>query len=465
MARGRRTKYTGPKFSSVQVFSPPPGFGWPFATYPITVMKYGPNYTSDFNPRAYASSAFAGTKYFVNGSTGSNSNNGLTSATAVKSIWKATQLGNATSAPFNVEVAVISGGYGRADGFTNTSTPVPNTQPAAYVAAGATLPERGGIVDCWVGDTLAWTGTTDATYTTLYKVARSNVSQVINPTVLDTFGDPILATKYADAATADAASGSAWAQVGTDIYVKWANGSVVSNTNTRALLKATPNFIQDGTSKSVYLEGFNFQGGANGAVACTAAATMNFIAVNCSAAFAGDNAVNVNAWKLDYMTGLCALINCIGSNGEADGINSHWTPGGTSAMFTLTQNCIGRSNGRDTTLSCNGITSHDGVISIDIGGHYHNNYGANVIPINGCQMWCVGTFSHDSYGDVVHGGVTVPTDYQTQNTAQMWLEQCRSSKSSLSMYASNTSTIYSRAFDKSVAQSQSIDPGAFIKIY
>jgi hypothetical protein len=419
--------------------TPPAGFNWPFATYPLAVRAAGPySFATNFVPESYAAAALAGPTYFVNGSTGSDAANGTSLGTAVKSIWKATQLGNAGGVPFNVSVAAITGGYPRENGFSNVSTAVPNTQPAAYVATG-------GTVECWVGSTLTWPGTPDATFTNCYVAARSNVSQIIDTSATDANGDYLRMVQVADAATCNTTPNS-WAQVTTNIYVHRTNGDAVTNANTRALLKATPNFVQDGTSKSVYLKGFAFQGGTAGAVAMTAAATMNFIAVNCRAQYAGDSATNVNGWKIDFITGLAALVNCIGSQNEADGFNTHWTPGGSVLLYTLTINCKGYNNGRDTVQSCNGITSHDNAIGIDVMGEYYGNYGANVIPINGNQMWCLGTYAHDSVGDVGHGGSTTPTDFQTQATAVMWLQNCRSAVSGTSLLASNTSTIKTRNF-------------------
>ncbi|UEM16776.1 hypothetical protein J4G43_022710 [Bradyrhizobium barranii subsp. barranii] len=424
---------------------PPSGFNWPFATYPLKVRQTGAYaFTTNFVPEAYAAPALAGVVYWADVGAGSNTNPG-SQASPVKSIWKATQLANAGGVPATVMVKYNSAGYGRADGFTNTSTPVPNTVPIAYIAYGATFPAQGGIVDCWVGDALTWPGTPDGTFTNCYVAARSNVSQIIDVSATDANGDYLRMVQVADAATCNSTPNS-WAQVTTNIYVHRTNNDAVTNANTRAMLKATPNFVQDGTSKDVYLKGFNFQGGAAAAVACTAAATMNFMAVNCSAKYAGDSATNVNGWKLDYMTGLAALVNCIGSQNEADGINTHWTPGGTPALFTLTINCKGYNNGRDAVQSCNGLTSHDNAINIEVTGEYYGNYGANVIPINGNQMWCLGTYAHDSVGDVSHGGSTTPTDFQTQATAVMWLQNCRSAVSATSLLASNTSTIKTRNF-------------------
>lgn len=438
---------------TIPAITMPVGFNWPQNLYPLTIAFNGTGYVTSFNSMQYARGAFAGTQYFVNGSTGSDANTGLSLAQAVKSIWKATQLGNATGAPFIAWIASIPGGYPRENGFANVSTPVPNTQPAAYVATG-------GTVETWAGSTLTWSLDTSNTYT----AARTSVSQVIDVGNTDADGDYLRMVQVADAATVYATPGS-WAQVAGNIYVHRIDNSAVTNSNTRALLKGTPQFVTDATSKDVYLSGISCQGGASGSFAMTVAATLNFIAVGCQGSFAGDNLVNVNSWKLDFINGLVACVNCVASQAEADGFNTHWTPGGTPNIYGLFINCTGRNNGRDTVLSCNGITWHDGTIGIAVGGSYFGNYGANVIPIDSCQALCVGVYAHDSRGDVSHGGTTVPTDFQTQVTAQMWLWNCRSGVSTNSLVASNTSTILSHSFTQSAGQLQVQGAGATIGTY
>lgn len=437
----------------------PAGFPWPLATYPITFGFSNGVYTANFDPRPYNAGLRLGQPtLFANLGTGSDANNGLTPATAVKSIFKATQLGNATNLPFYVQIDASGGtSFPRDNNFTNVGTPVPNTQEAAYVVVN-------GTIDCWSGSNLAFPSSNDVTFPNTYSLTRSAVARVLNTVTLDVNGDYTEYPKVADAATCDATRPS-WAQVGTTLYINTIGNVAPTTSDTRVLLQSTPNFANAVTSKSVYFENINFIGGQAGAVSMGNIATMNLGAKNCSAKFGGSTVDAANGWRLDNITGIASLQNCVGSCNESDGINSHWTPGGTPGLYTLTINCIGRNNGRDTVTSCNGLTSHDGIISIDVNGEYYGNFGANVIPILSCQMFGLGIYSHDSQGDVSHGGVTVPTDYQTQNTATMYLQSCRSATSTNALLASNTSTIRIRNFQPTAGQAIVQQTGATISAF
>lgn len=425
----------------------PVAFNWPNSTYPVNLVYNGTKWITDFNPDTYAQAALSGPQFFVNVGTGSDANSGLTQALAVKSIFKATQLGNALGVPFCVYVA--PGSYPRENNFTTTGTLVPNTQPAAYIATGTG-------VECWSGTVLTWPGSPDVTFPNTYKVARSNVARVINLTTNDANGDYVELIKVADAATCNATANS-WAQVATDLYVHRTSEEAPTTANTRVLLLSTPNLQTGATSKDVYVYGIDFQGGANGAVSIQTAATLNAMFVNCSMKYAGASGNAVNGLAINNITGLVACKNCIAACNQVDGFNIHKTAG---SPYLLTIDCVGRNNGRDTNLSCNGLTTHDGALVIDVNGEYYQNYGANVIPINTCQMFCAGTYSHDSFGDVVHGGTTIPTDYQTQNTAEMWLLDCRSSVSTNALVLSDTSIMLTRNFTSGVGQLNVIGAGA-----
>lgn len=426
----------------------PSGFVWP-AAYPVSFQQTGPNsFSSGFDPMAYAVPALEGTPYYVNVGTGSDANTGLSLAQALKSIHAAITKGNTGGVPFRV--AVAAGSYPRENNFTSTGTLVPATQPCAIIGS--------GLVECWAGTVLTWPGSPDATFTSTYKVARGSVARVLNLTTNDANGDYAELVKVADAATCNSTPNS-WAQVVGDLYVHRTAEEAPTTANTRVLLLSTPNLQTGATSKDIYVSGIDFQGGSGGAVAVVGTATLNAMFVNCSGKYAGAVGVNVNGFAVDNITGLVAAKGCIAACNEADGFNVHKNAG---APNLLTINCIGRNNGRNSALSCNGWTIHDDAPGIDVNGEYFGNYGANVIPINGCQAFCVGTYAHDSIGDEGHGGTTTPTDFQTQNTATLWLQGTRSGVSATSLNASNTSAIRKKNHTASAAQTETVAAGAAI---
>ncbi|MGY4295386.1 hypothetical protein ACVWXN_003481 [Bradyrhizobium sp. i1.4.4] len=299
---------------------------------------------------------------------------------------------------------------------------------------------------------MSWPGAHDATFTNSYRVARSSVSRVIDLLHTDAAGDYLDIPQVADGATVDANTG--WAQVTTDLIIRRSDDLAPTNLNTLVLLKTIPMVVTDATSKDLYIKNATLFGGAAGSVANTAQATLNLMLEDVVTGYAGDSATNVNGYKFDFNTGLVAAVRCRGARAEADIFNGHWTPGGTPGLYLYTEDCIGRNGGRDTVQSCNGLTIHDDIKAADIGGEFYGNFGSNVIPINGCKMWCLGTYAHDSQGDVGHGGTSPPRDFESQGTAQLYLQNTRSAGSATSLIASNTSTIFKRNHTSGVGQTE-----------
>lgn len=433
---------------------PPSGLGFPFADYPLAVRRRGGRFLTDFKPEAYAADALAGPSYFVDIATGNDGNPGTSWGAAVKSIFVATQLGNAGGVPF--QVSVKAGVYSRANGFTNSGPMVIPTQPAAYRAVG-------GRVTCWAGGDLGWSGSPDATYGNCFAVARSNVTVVLDLAHANGFGDPAELVRVADAATCDATAGS-WAQVGGTLYVHRADGVAPTNASTRVLLVVDA-FALDGTGKSVYLEGFDFQGGANGGVFVQGAATRSLVFVDCSARYAGGPSHFYDGFRILDTSGLVLLVRCVAASNAKDGFNFHWGQGGTPSLHHLTIDCRAYDNGRYESHSNNGLTSHDGLAGIDVGGLYHDNFGANVVSDSASRLWCLGTEARDSLGDGPRGGVVEPVDFNTQETTSFWLERTKTSGSARSLVAGDTSTIRLRQHRAAPGQAQFADVGATITTY
>ncbi|BCP52839.1 hypothetical protein K32_14560 [Kaistia sp. 32K] len=431
--------------------APPAGLGFPLADYPLAIRRRGGRFLCDFKPEAYAAAALAGPAYYVDIATGNDANPGTSWGAAVKSIFAATQLGNAGGVPF--QVWVKAGTYSRVNNFTNMGPMVIPTQPAAYRAFG-------GRVTCWSGHDLSWPATPHATYGNCYAVARSTVTVVLDLLRPNAFGDPAELVRVADAATCNATPGS-WAQEGGTLFVRRADGAVPSNINTRVLIVVDA-FALDATGKSVYLEGFDFQGGANGGVFVHGSAARHVIAVDCSARYAGGPSHAGDGFLIEDSQGLAALVRCVAASNANDGISFQWTRGGAPTLSPLTIDCRGHDNGRHAHLANNGLACHGGLAAIEIGGDYHDNCGANVLLTDASKLWCIGTFASRSLGDVGRGGSDGPIDFHAAGTSQMWLERTRSAVSTHALMATDIARIRLRQHEKGAGQAELAVGGASI---
>ncbi|WP_018184149.1 hypothetical protein [Kaistia granuli] len=440
--------------SPVRQRVPPAGLGFPLVDYPLALRQRGDRFLADFGPEAYASAALAGPTYHVDIATGNDTNAGTSWGTALKSIFVATQLGNTGGVPFNVRVK--AGVYPRANNFTNNGPMVVPTQPVAYRAVG-------GRVTCWAGHDLAWPATPHATYGNCYAVARSTVTVVLDLVAQNAFGDPLELIRVADAATCNATPGS-WAQESGTLYVRRADGAVPSSANTRVLIVVDA-FALDATGRSVFLEGFDFQGGANGGVFVHGTAARNVILVDCSARYAGGPSHAGDGFRIEDSGGIAALVGCVAAANASDGFDIRWSLGGTPSLRPLAIDCQGYGNGRHAHVSNNGFACHDSLSGIVVGGDFHDNCGANLRVAGAARLWCLGTVAQASLGDAARGGTVPSIDFQATGTAQLWLERARSAVSTYAFAAADTAAIRLRQHAKGTGQAELAPGGASITAY
>lgn len=440
--------------AALKAIAPPPNFSWPFAQYPVKAYWAGDVAKCSIAPESLIDPAcFAGVLYYVDFTNGSDTNNGTSWATAVKSIWKAISLGNATGAAYRVKVK--AGTYPRANSFTNNATVFP-TQSVMLEAVG-------GRVVTGPFDSLTWAQ--DGTYTNTYSATRSNVQRVFDITATDEFGNYAELTPVASATLCNTTPGS-WYSDGTKLYVRRLDGAAVTNTNTRAYLQAGC-AVHKETGNHWYAKGFDLEGGTDQGVAYIYGNTgvpRRSVWVNCSAKYAGGagNLLKNGFGALDFH-GLVAFFGCIGNANTADGFNAHYTPG-TGYCCLLTVGCTGFDNGRFTNQSNNGLTAHETVLAIDIGSEYGWNRGGTLRNIGTTQMWVVGSKIHDDQGDVSLGGAMTPTQVQVDNSAKLWMDSVVIYGGGTSLKAADTSAIYTRSVTE-VGGSRSVAAGATIVAY
>jgi len=422
--------------TAVYAAVPPPGFAWPFDQYPLSVVVQGGTAVTDFIPERHINPAcYLGARYFVDVAKGNDTNAGTSLAAPVKSIWKAFSLGNATGAAYRV--TIVAGVYPRANGWTNNGSAIPNQH--------VVVDTLGGTVITGPFDALAW-GSADATYTNSYKVSRAGVCRVFDLTTTDAFGQYVELVNVADAATCNTTPGS-WAQVGSDLYVRRADGAAVTNANTRAYL-TVDNLILNGTSGDLFVRNVVFEGGPTGAARIFGTVAnvtpRKAIFVNCRALYSGQASGVANGMRVYDYKGLVAFVGCSGMANSQDGFNAHYNLADSGSLYLLTVNCEGVDNGRYNSQSNQGLTIHESVVAIDINGHYAWNHGGNIRNINQSQMWVICPRCHDDVGDVAMGGTVTPTDIFADDQARIWVDGGTSGGSATSLRASGTSVLLYR---------------------
>lgn len=403
------------------VVAHPNGFAWPFNTYPVTVSKYYGRFSTDIDPRSLVnSSIFTTTNFiFVDGVNGVDATAAVVSNVAnyatspAKSMGKALQLGNATGSAYRV--LVKAGTYDR------SLTPhFFGTYPSQHLSIEA----WGGRVVFGNFDVLSWS--LDGTFTSCYKATRSNVSRVFDITNKDANGYYTELTLVADATTCNTTPNS-WVDVSnTTLYVRRADGAAVTNANTRAYLGAALETLNmpNAVDKDLYISGLDIEGGATGCLHGSAA-HRNIVGEDCTFRYSGSIATPIDCVQLVSQAGLCAFFRCDASYSSKDGFNAHYTAGPATNSYVLTVDCTGKNNGRGTSTSNNGFTLHETCMGIDINGRYDGCYGGNVHNIGTSQMWCVGTTSTNSLGDVPLGGTYLSASFRLdQGPARMWLDGC-----------------------------------------
>jgi hypothetical protein len=434
---GRRLDAYTPVSGSGQTATIPAGLGWDSTNYPLTITLTDLPGTSRgygavdktpeqlFNAASTALTAPGATFYVSTG--GNDANNGTTSGTPVKSIWKAVALANTANVPSKIIVA--AGTYYRANNIWNSGATGYPTVDIALVADGGRVVT--GSFDA------AGTPTVDATYTNTYSWAVANCNKVVDMANLNRYGNYTELVKVTTAAECNVIPNS-WAIVSGTLYVNRADRQPVTTATTRiyrpatngVALRSAVNFYLGGTSGN---DGWDVEGGNQiGVFDVTVNPANNpytgrhvCVVKNSTFKYGGGStdtttrAVSVEGWN-----GLAAFFNCRGDAAQTDGFNFHNVYAAAS-MNVLTVNCTGYDNGRYPQPSCNGWTAHENVVGIDVAGYYRDSHGGTVRNINTSKMLAVGTWCDGDFGDVPYGGSVPPTAFRMDDSAQLWAERTK----------------------------------------
>lgn len=395
----------------------------------LQAVKRGDSVTCNIKPEDLFDVSAITNTYYVNVARADNTGNGLTWATAKKSIRSAIDTANASGLPS--KIAVKAGTYSRTNGFNTTGTGVTTAVPLyIYSVFGRT--KTGNF------DELTYTKTGGQTY--VWQATRSLVNNVLNPQIDAEY------TYVASIAACDALPGSFFTDNVT-LYVHAHSSGVVTSQN------CLPNLNANGTifigNQNVMVSGFDFIGGSAGTVSFSGGSTNVCIMQDCTASYALGGIYSSRTAQNGVVVlgcGIFAAFDSESSKNSNDGFNIH-KDGAEVRPFSLFVNSCGFNNGAlSTSTSNNGYTVHDGCHSIDIGGTWTGSIGTNSGHINdGTVVWQFGSKAGSSEGDVINGGtVTWGAFGAWSGTVTLYLDSCTDFNSSVGVYASGGATAYIR---------------------
>lgn len=421
----------------------PAGFSWDedYALTPYLTVSGNERYgdidktpAELFGEHSTALSAPTNT-FWVDVAAGSDSNNGLTAATAFQSLLAARNAVNALGSTAKARVNVKAGVYGI--GYTwsgSTATAVGVNRDTAYVAYGGKVTVGSFLTD--------YTGfAADATHTNTF-----SMTALADPAtrVVDLWQGGVEYTLVPSAAACNTTPGS-WCTEGGKVYVNTANRLIPTAKTIRVFVQrpafyartAVNLFIgsEDGSPWSI--QGGNAggawsNGGAVWVDMLTPIATKKvFVLDNVSADYSGAQGVTANGLTFERWYGLIAMFDCASVGPSKDAINvanNVYTTDGTSSpgTYVLTVNCTLTNPGRGNNVSCNSETAHSSNVHwIDIASRCSRGRGGTIRHVDYSEALIIGALVSGDIGDVhTATGTTQPTAVRADDSAELWLDKC-----------------------------------------
>lgn len=390
--------------------------GWTWKNAPIKIQRYGKRIKTNLDVASLKITG-AGKTYYV-ATTGVNTNDGLSPATALRDIDEAIAKADAQT------IYVKAGLYTRALG----------TSSQTYANKKFNVIGYGGSVIITTHDVLTYALTEGQAHT--YESARTLVGSVMDNATKDAYGEPTLLVLRESIADVEANPGS-WYHDGAKVYVHTHDSRSPDGNNRFPDIWACliVNNISITGNSEVYLENLSFYGGSVLKLDSAAITdTPKVYGKNCKFMNADSvtpfNGVNVNGGAL------CIFQNCVAAGNGYDGFNYHTQH--SIIPYAIEINCVGRGNGDGS--ADNGSTMHDGGKIIRINGEYHDNSGPNMIDVNaGTESWNLGCTAYHKITPLSTNNFAVG---QATGAAKMWLDSCFAYSGDIRVGAE--STLYTR---------------------
>lgn len=380
---------------------------------------------------------YTGKVYYVAGVSGLDTNDGLTSATAFKTVNKARSMVDIDIMHFVKE----SFDFYRQIGFNSVVT----TRPIKFVA------DPGLKIRISCHDQLTWT--LSGGYTKTYQATRTNVATVLDSLILDEYGIPTGLKKVNSIAEVETTPGS-WYTTGGIVYVQTADSRAIVNNSIWAELHSVYNLYYTGPGV-VATNNVEFYGGDPGPVyviPSISADKPQFHSKNSKFLYSGTN-TGTNANGLNLLgTEYNFHVGSIAAYNTDDGFNYHLSPTNNIIPKFIEIGCKGFRNG-STSDTDNGFTSHDGCIGVRISCEAFENKGPNFADVSpGTSVLEIDCVAYDSKAiDQVHQN----SDFQAYDSGKIRLYKCRtvkpngqnsSSKYSLYVDAAATANVHDNTF-------------------
>ena len=408
----------------------------------LTVYRRGGKYTTDLTAASLRPSAPTVT-YFVNAqgavgswAAGNDANDGLSRATAKKSISALITALNASPPAGWVEIVLRDGGYySTADGFNNTTVSAYNLSVIVENNGLAWLPSGRTGLEFVLGSG------------TIYRRVGHTAVGVIWFGGLGTWGEPTRLTQNTTAWANEAAvyAGLAlgqWTMFAGNCYIRLPDDSVPGVDTMTIGASATTLACLTVVDRGLFLRGLRFTGlGCGISWRSRFGAARNFGALNVWVA--GSNGTR-DLFEIDNDDGLNFMQGCRADFGGKDGFNYHqYTT--YNGGYTIELDCAATNNG--SVSSDNGTTIHEAYTIVRINGVYVRNNSRNLHDINTSRSVNIGCIAGLSWSTASGQDIAFNSGQGglSASGARMWLIDCqsagRSGANGVDYYAAELSTM------------------------
>ena len=177
-----------------------------------------------------------------------------------------------------------------------------------------------------------------------------------------------------------AATPGSWYAAGRTVTVHTRDGRAPDD-QVAVMPAATLNAAIDDATRTVYLEGLDFEGGYK---ALHVNHARKLIIVDTTFRYAAGEGLSV------LHTDEVLAFGAVAESNAWDGLAYSWV------AHILEVDCAGRDNGRGGSNIDNGSTVHTGGTVVRLGGDYRSNGGPNVADVQGASSWNLGTVAAGS---------------------------------------------------------------------